>query len=1249
MRIQAGKIKAGAVRAAAKALLWGALVGLGVSGQNALRGAEAPRPRAVQVVPGVAVMVPATWQMLSQTRNAMHLVVPAAAKDRKYDAHVQVTTEVRRSHAEAVRRLAEIAAEEPTPAAMVEIAGWPAVERRRVAPVPVPGAFEAAEESRQTTPRGRAREPQKPAETGESVRLTTAIAAGDKLIRFETTLSPKADPKVADLAAALSRQIVVAEVPEPAQTRRDLEELKARAARPRDALLQLSTRRATLGGQTATGRVNAGGRVARVARPGLAAVRAGNGELEVAVANDGQAVVVAGNGGTSWSSNAGASFSPTLSQPCTLPQCAGDLSVAVGQSGAFYASWIGTTTTFADTDGVSASPNGGQNFVTRSTPEVCSGACVVPDQPHIAADRLNVSGSGQDQVYLVERNFVTPFSDSPLIICSTDGGKTWGAATSIVGDFPRVSVGSDGSVYVVFVAGGNVTLDKFSSCATGLVPQLGGPITVAAFNALPCPVAGLDRCNAGNVLASPTVAVDDLDPNHVFVAFATSTGAGNENVLVVDSEDGGAMWPRSVQVNQAVTARRFLPWLSTYGGVAYVGWYDRRSQTAANNDLTRYYGGSAWVHGGNLLAGPETDVSQVDDPECGPANTPWCTLTGAPTDATQCSVQPQIAGKCNVNDFQPDCDFNLGGPGCTAAQCLSGSTAGFTGGCPKYGDYNGFAAMAGGLYHVWASATPPPGVAAPGPGINVYEDTGLAPSDFYVRDWTDSATSFDSGVEPSTHADFWDTSDVWNQVGNVPEAPAGGFVLGDSGQLGTTNFAFARVSRRAPAAPNASTVDVTAHFLFADYGLGSNFNDLGSETITFSAADSVKISPAHSWTVPAGSSSHVCIAVEIEAPGDPYLTPSLSGLTPVGDTPLIVDDNNKAQRNFGTVVGSGLAGLEQYAIVHNGLLEPTTMNVQYEVAPEAVNLIKGGTVGVVGQREQPLGAKGTLVFNAMQPGENRWIKLVFGAFSVPEDRLLAVHFSQADGGRTASGFTMAARSSSLAGAARENLVRAAAVHSREAFKTVRPEPSRLAFETTKLLAREQAPAVSETAYAAFVREHVPELRTLVADHLQRGPDHFGLEQAAVALEQAVAGQDVAALAVAHHALLQRLDVHLTMLQKQQGDPADVLQNVRWQAALFAKLRRVAASGQVLAASERFVEAYGRRELDNRQYPDFLAGLQPALADTARQLGVHRDPDLAAAAVRLERSLKGPLAGIQKAHHDYLLRLQQIVAAGPAKT
>jgi hypothetical protein len=184
----------------------------------------------------------------------------------------------------------------------------------------------------------------------------------------------------------------------------------------------------------------------------------------------------------------------------------------VGKSGAIYYAWIGGTSSRLN-DGVSRSTDNGHTFTFRGLAATCPGttSCTLADQEHIGADRSNAASGGGDRVYNAWRDFAPSFSIR--ISCSTDGGTTWTSGTAIgSGDFPRVNVGGDGFVYVAWASGSNMMLHKFSNCDAGLTPQVGWPVTVAAFSSVACPVPGLDRCNGRNILSSPKAAVDDLDP-----------------------------------------------------------------------------------------------------------------------------------------------------------------------------------------------------------------------------------------------------------------------------------------------------------------------------------------------------------------------------------------------------------------------------------------------------------------------------------------------------------------------------------------------------------------------------------------------------------------------------------------------------------------------------------------------------------------------------------------------------------------
>ena len=75
-----------------------------------------------------------------------------------------------------------------------------------------------------------------------------------------------------------------------------------------------------------------------------------------------------------------------------------------------------------------------------------------------------------------------------------------------------------------------------------------------------------------------------------------------------------------------------------------------------------------------------------------------------------------------------------------------------------------------------------------------------------------------------------------------------------------------------------------------------------------------------------------------------------------------------------------------------------------------------------------------------------------------------------------------------------------------------------------------------------------ELASLVDDLLKGGEakDPFGAAAAVDTLRKALGGKRWQDTVAAHLSLLNRLDAFVTMLQLEDGDPADVLQNVTWQ-------------------------------------------------------------------------------------------------------
>ncbi len=717
---------------------------------------------------GFRLFYPDGWSTDSQRyRNATEMnAFPqgAPAEQRRGAARLLVIVEQRRSEQDALNRLqGYIPAGGTIEVSTFEIDGWPAVAKTWNEP-----------------PKRRGIKSGDPEYTANWLFTSVAVAVGDTFVRFEAQI-PSGDRAMRDLVHQIARSTRWMSKGDPAKAEAELERIRASrpAKQPAAAGGAGPTEEASIEQLLAEGEATMG-----LVRDTVNTFS----EIEVAVSADGRDVVIGTNGRYATSNDGGQTFVTANLAPA-YPRN-GDPSLGFGQSKSFYYGFIaypdGTGGTGNDvngcTSGIMRSTDRGLTFTHRGHAAWCQrnfDTCF-PDQEHIAVDRWNPSASSQDQLYNSWRNFTNDAADKNcdqlgggyvdvLLTCSVDGGAHWnnggpasiattgsdpqGAAPVVVtttGDLPRITVGQDGWIYVTYLDNYNgnfypdIMVAKYSSCASGLQLAGGFPI-VAASSVWPiaCPVPGLDRCNDGNDLRSPTLAVDDLDPSHVSVSFATAASFLSPTrhvVALVDSTDYGYNWSSPVILNNGYSTQRFMPWSCSVCGETFVGWYDRRSSTVLDNSLTDFYLGRAKrdpVDG--LLAGQELRVSPTPDSQCGPPGDPthWC-APRSPNDSDACTQQPQLAGNCVDDNATPGnaaddisqnirCDFSsCGGANtnitfpdgdsdpadicaCTAwgagheVQCRNG------GGCPMYGDYNGIACAAGRVYATWASATPPGG------------------------------------------------------------------------------------------------------------------------------------------------------------------------------------------------------------------------------------------------------------------------------------------------------------------------------------------------------------------------------------------------------------------------------------------------------------------------------------------------------------------------------------------------------------
>jgi hypothetical protein len=473
--------------------------------------------------------------------------------------------------------------------------------------------------------------------------------------------------------------------------------------------------------------------------------------------------------------------------------------------------------------------------------------------------------------------------------------------------------------------------------------------------------------------------------------------------------------------------------------------------------------------------------------------------------------------------------------------------------------------------------------------------------DFYVRDWTDSAALADDGTEPSTHPDFYVRPDVWNRRDSSPgpfpsDQPSNEDAGNGSGNIGD-NWMFARVRRRAAAVAGAPDVAVNVRFLVSKLGTSSNYVDAASvdpdvsfpdpdPVLNFAAADvgPVIAGPYH-WHLNAVSSTHLCAAVQISTPGDPFIGTTLRGRAPGWpDTDLeIVDDNNKAQRNMGlSVTPSREAAGESliWAIVHNAANWRRDLELRIRW-PIPRNLHGRVRIAVLQPGAEPLAVKDgqRLVLRRMAPMENRWVGLRISGASGPRRLVAAVRFEEMRGDAAINGFGLGVVFGTDAEVER---------HARE---RLRSEACRLRYGWKTDFGDADVGVLADKSLPFPLTAEVA--RRIVEAALARRKDAFGISATWDAFARK-ANKPGAARLVALTSLLESVDALLTSVQLARGDRADIVQTIRWESELLVagrgRLNEAAA-----AARLRQIDAFLERWNDDRaSLPDAVALLREGL-------------------------------------------------------
>ncbi|HET9519944.1 MAG TPA: hypothetical protein VFO73_02740 [Candidatus Limnocylindrales bacterium] len=520
--------------------------------------------------------------------------------------------------------------------------------------------------------------------------------------------------------------------------------------------------------------------------------------------------------------------------------------------------------------------------------------------------------------------------------------------------------------------------------------------------------------------------------------------------------------------------------------------------------------------------------------------------------------------------------------------------------------------------------------------------TELAPdADVYVADWTDSAASFDRGVEPSSEPVFYNRSDVWTRISNAPGAfdannrPVNEPPVNGPGVAGR-NFAFARIRRRG----TGSAVVATTHFLVSPFGTGSNYEDAGTMpdiTVTMGAAVAeVTMASGYRWQLGPTSSTHVCLAVEVTTPQDPIVAPSLLGRAPGWPTTdlLVINDNNKAQRNM-AVGPAGKGGfMTMHALIHNAALVRRDIVLNWERTRGEGR--RDDRVGIIGGRSQILRPSGTIVVRDLLPGEHRWLRLTLHpGEDEPETE---VAFAEMVGNVAVNGFAVAVRAAPTEEVSAYLLDRMISVYTRlEAFGFRRTEES---VERARKVRERKVTDDTYLAFAAGVAESHDELVRELGSRVGRR-DQFGLAAAHRLMRGALDSRAVDQVQSHHGALLEAIDSALTSLDTLSGVPADICQNLRWQVELFRleKLNQLPSVDRLLRESLAFVSQFETRDVTVKDYPRAMQSVLDGLREAADALD---DRTLMSRFESVAADLDDPKS-LQRSHWEYLARLSTLVS------
>jgi hypothetical protein len=252
---------------------------------------------------------------------------------------------------------------------------------------------------------------------------------------------------------------------------------------------------------------------------------------------------------------------------------------------------------------------------------------------------------------------------------------------------------------------------------------------------------------------------------------------------------------------------------------------------------------------------------------------------------------------------------------------------------------------------------------------------------------------------------------------------------------------------------------------------------------------------------------------------------------------------------------------------------------------------------------------------------------------------VSVNISELVGNQSVNGFTLAVQRGPIAVAGVESIRLLSANLSRLGHKLHANKAIALA---TELLSLTEKGKISDKDYiVALKKVNEPYGKWLKDANKNEMRDLFGIAEKINRVTELLKTELVSAVRIfpEQSNLDHAVDAFLTYLEKQNGDLADLAQNMRWQHDLVTNIKmmkNIEGTDQLAELSQEFDLGYAARKLTAKDFPKFLEKSLPVLRkiNAGFKLGLDNILD------NIKENLGDPRA-LQKHHRKFLLKLEEL--------